>query len=186
MPDDLDTPPGPVGGRNGPRTLRDLVSSQSPTRTANLQTLLATSDASSGSLRLGFPSGDQLARFVAGQHARLFANLPLPEPLKHTAGGHLERKRFFMGGRIAAPDLVFTGPEAELVLVFTASPLSASTRLPDLRAVELVAALGHTAHGVLITPEPDAETADRVTEYIGTLATPLHWVRYRIELTILD
>ena len=186
MPDDQDRLPG-LGPKNGPRTLRDLVDSHSTAQTSQMGSLLATPDNGTGStLRLGFPSTDQLTRFVAGQHARLFSGLDLPTPLRHTAGGHLERKRFFVGGRIVAPDLVLTGPAAELVLVFTISPLNAKSRLPDPHSLELVRSLGNQAYGVLVTPEPDAETADLVNEYLSALDEPLHWVRYLIELKILD
>lgn len=188
MPDDQDRPRdlGP-GNKNGPRTLRDMVDSHSSAQTSQMGSLLATPDSGTGStLRLGFPSTDQLTRFVAGQHARLFANLGLPAPLRHTAGGHLDRKRFFVGGRIVAPDLVLTGPNAELVLVFTVSPLDATSRLPDPHSLELVRSLGNTAHGVLVTPEPDAETAEVVAAYLSALDEPIYWVRYRIELKILE
>ncbi len=189
MPDDQDHLPGLGEGkaRNGRRTLRELVDSHSEERTSPMETLLATEGgANPAILRLGFPSPDQLTRFVAGQHARLFSRLALPSPLRHTAGGHLERRRFFAGGRITSPDLVFTGPAGELVLVFTASPLTATTRLPDRHSIELVRALGHEAHGVLVTPEPDPATAEIVEGYLADLEVPLHWVRYRIELTILE
>ena len=188
MPDDQDRLPG-LGPRNKntPRRLRDMVGSHSPAQTSHMGSLLATSDDAIGNtLRLGFPATDQLTRFVAGHHARLFANLDLPTPLRHTAGGHLERKRFFVGGRIVAPDLVLTSPNGELVLVFTVSPLNATSRLPDPRSLELVRSLGHRAHGVLVTPEPDAETAEIVNAYLSGLDRPMHWVRYLIELKILE
>lgn len=152
-----------------------------------MESLLATPDGGNTStLRLGFPSADQLARFVAGQHSRLLGHLDLPGPLRHTAGGHLEPRRFFVGGRAIAPDLVLTGPSGELVLIFTASPLTATTRLPDPRSLDLVGSLGHSVQGVLVTPDPDEEVAMLVTAHLASHATPMHWVRYRIELTILD
>lgn len=189
MPDDQDQLPG-LGAakpRNGRRTLRDLVDSHPEDRTSPMETLLATEGgAGSAALRLGFPSADQLSRFVAGQHARLFSHLDLPSPLRHSAGGHLERRRFFAAGRVTSPDLVFTGPAAELVLVFTVSPLTETTRLPDRHSMELVRSLGHDAHGVLVSPEPDPQTAETVKEYLASLEVPMDWVRYRIELTILE
>lgn len=182
-------PPNPTeqGLRDGRRTLQDLVDAHPTTRTSPMESLLATPDGgNSSTLRLGFPSTDQLARFVAGQHARLLSHLDLPGPLRHTAGSHLEPRRFFVGGRAIAPDLVLTGPSGELVLIFTASPLTAATRLPDPRTIELVGTLGHSVQGVFVTPEPDEEVAIRVSEHLASFATPMHWVRYRIELTVLE
>lgn len=188
MSDDRHRPgPAPNGPRDGRRTLRDLVDAHPTTRTSPMESLLATPDGgNSSTLRLGFPSGDQLTRFVAGQHARLLGHLGLPKPLRHSAGGHLEPRRFFVGGRAVAPDLVLTGPDGELVLIFTASPITTATRLPDHNAMDLVRSLGHTVHGVLITPEPDEETSIHVGEHLASFETPMHWVRYRIELTILE
>ncbi len=181
------TPPGDPVARNGRRTLRDLVDSHAPGQAGAMETFLATGDAAAGgSLRLGFPSGEQLTRFVAGQHARIFAHLDLPRPLRHTSGAHLERRRFFAGGRVAAPDLVFTGPTGELVIVFTASPLTMSTRLPDPHALEVVASLDHVVHGILVTPDPDPDTSAWVADHLASLVLPMQWVRYRIDLTILE
>ena len=192
MNDDQDSLPGlgPVPER-GPRTLRDLVGAAG-TRSGSspMETFLTAPEAAGGAegrLRLGFPSSDQLARFVAGQHQRLLEHLDLPAPLRLVGGGHLERKRFFSGGRVAAPDLVLAGPENELVLVFTISPLAEPLRLPDPTSLDVVRSLGHEVVGILVTPDPPDHLVERVEESLARFgpANPMHWVRYRIDLEIV-
>jgi hypothetical protein len=181
---------GPPGERSA-RTLRDLVGSTGSGRSP-IDTLLAAPDSGPddppGRMRLGFPSSDQLARFVAGQHGRLLGHLGLPEPLRLIGGGHLERKRFFSAGRVSAPDLVLSDPEGHLVLVFTVSPVTHPLRLPDPTALEVVRSLGHEATGVLVTPDPSEEMTERVQEALARFGpeTPMHWVRYRIDLEIVS
>ncbi|NND85066.1 MAG: hypothetical protein HKN46_07955 [Acidimicrobiia bacterium] len=156
-----------------------------------MDTLLTAPDSApedaSGKMRLGFPSSDQLARFVAGQHGRLLGHLGLPAPLRLIGGGHLERKRFFASGRVSAPDVVLSSPEGHLVLVFAISPVTEPLRLPDPTALDVVTSLGHDATGVLITPDPSAEMVERIEESLARFGpeTPMHWVRYRIDLEII-
>lgn len=174
-----------------PRTLRDLVGA-SGTGRAPIDTFLATPDDATGDLpgrmRLGFPSSDQLARFIAGQHGRLLGHLDLPGPLRLIGGGHMEPKRFFSAGRVSAPDLVLSDPDGRLVLVFTISPVADPLRLPDPMSLEVVTSLGHEATGVLVTPDPSKEMTERITEALARFGpdTPMHWVRYRIDLEIIS
>lgn len=194
MTDEQDPLPGlaPASERAA-RTLRDLVGANGPSQGRSpMETLLAAPDDAAedpaGRLRLGFGSSDQLARFVAGQHGRLLAHLDLPTPLRLLGGGHLERKRFFSAGRVAAPDVVLSDPDGHLVLVFTISPLTAPVRLPDPTSLEVVRSLGHEATGVLVTPDPPEDVAEDVRTALARFGpdTPLHWVRYRIDLEIID
>ena len=86
------------------------------------------------------------------------------------------------------PTSALSDPDGRLVLVFTISPVADPLRLPDPTALAVVTSLGHEAIGVLVTPDPSEAMAERITEALARFGpdTPMHWVRYRIDLEIIS
>ncbi len=163
------------------RTLRDLVAEQE----AAERQLGGVVDGPP-ELRLGFPSAAQLARFVAGYHQHLLADLELG-PLEVIAGGTKPARRYYHLGRSATPDILLQATDGRHVVVSVSGGTTASTRMPLVDELMVVGGIMGPVIGVLVTPDGlDGPTASAIWAHIAELRKhhDVHWLRYTIGMRL--
>ncbi len=163
------------------RTLRDLVAEQEA----------AERDLAGGAdpvpeLRLGFPSAAQLAKFVAGYHQHLLADLDLGK-LEVVAGGTKPSRRYYHLGRSVTPDILLRTMDDVHVVVSVSGGATASTRMPLVDELMVVGGIMGPVIGVLVTPDGlDGPTASAIWAHIAELRKhhDVHWLRYTIGMRL--
>lgn len=163
------------------RTLRDLVAEQEAAERE-----LGTVVEGPPELRLGFPSAAQLAKFVAGYHQHLLAELDLGR-LEVLAGGTKPSRRYYHLGRSATPDVLLRTEAGVHVVVSVSSGVTASTRMPLVDELTVVGGIMGPVIGVLVTPDGlDGPTASSIWAHIAELRKhhDVHWLRYTIGMRL--